>query len=611
VGPVNERASQVGKGNAKGDAELEAESLQEEALAAQARYARQPTDSQVVADYAERLGSLAEELVEQGELTLGAQHAHQAVEVLCSFMEAVAYDERCMRTLLAATGLGSEIAMARGHHGEAEQQLTQVEDLGRELLAVNPDDPAVRSGVAWAREHIGNVRLLEADLDAAERACEGAVALRRQLVDDHPDDGATRIGLAGALQIAADVARAKYDAQQALPPYREAVQLARTAAGRSADDPSRLHALVMPLHACADVLLAAGQLDETATALDEAATLLDQLEASGNDPGALTRHWSAVAYRRGELAAARGDTTTAGDAFDRALSLARDVVAHAPEEWDARRNLAITLGRVADLADDRGCVAEAIEAQDEVVRIARTLAENTPDGVQTALELMLALQKWATIAVDAGRVDDACDAAREAVRLARRLCELASSDPRTVADLWGVLDVSSQCALAAGDLVSAADAAAEARDLASAHVTDDHADVEAAEDVARLDHRLDDLAARLPEGVDPRAISQSNAVWDYFQLLMEDGERAWEDGRDQEGTSCFVEAGDLLAEQLEAGANAGRELRELAEDFTGLMRSMALQMLLVDPQLGRQCLRVERRLRKLRRRGLLDRLRGS
>lgn len=363
-----------------------------------------------------------------------------------------------------------------GHTGLALRSYRAWEALAAARVAAAPDDADFRRNWAVARVNIGDMLLLQGDLDGAEvefRAAlqvavalaakpaaplkwrhdvfvaqsklgdvtqfrgdvagalalqEAGLAVLRQLVIEFPDRKDVQRDLAMALDRVGDLRRLGGDLTRALVVYNEAMALRQALLARaaaSAQDDLR-NDLASSLDKIGDVLLAMNDAKAAALRFRAEVALLQDLVAKAADNSKWQSDLALGYVKLGDAEQALGDPAAAEGFYQKALTLRLALVALDPANADWQRSVALAQARLGDLAFKAQDFTTAARWFGQARDISARLAAADPGNANRQQDLASDLDRLGDTALMQGDVAAAAALVRQSYAIAQTM---AARDP--------------------------------------------------------------------------------------------------------------------------------------------------------------------------------------
>ncbi len=258
-----------------------------------------------------------------------------------------------------------EVAMALGHYGRAERVLLEAKEVRVELLNQFPESLQRKRDLSVAAERLGDVRVLQGNLDGAEKDYRECLDLRDvgsdQLTvsgNDYRNDDRNE-GIAGYRSVR-DSAVAQLKLSDVLarkgrfPESQEAANAGlgqfRALADLNPGDFRAKRDLGGALLQCGDLSRHEGKPEDALKYYQEGASLLGEFVSRAPRSDTLIRqNYSACLTRLAEWYADQGESGRATEYFEEALPMVEELARLDPENLDWTRNLALLHSRRGEL----------------------------------------------------------------------------------------------------------------------------------------------------------------------------------------------------------------------------------------------------------------------
>ena len=400
------------------------------------------------------LGDLRGRLEPVGRLDALDGVADKALDYFASLDEEELTDADLFRRSKALTQIG-EVRVAQGDLAAAERSLLEAHRQAAGLTARQPENGEWLMGLGAIEFWLGNIHWLRGDLAAAERRFQAYLRVADHLVSLDGDDPDWRLEQAYAHSNLGSVQQARGDHAGALGHFRLTVDAKRELVRVDAANAGWQKELASSLSWLGEALLGQGELAEARAQYEAGRDILQRLVTAEPD-NTQFRYMLAIAHNKvASVAEMLGETAEAERGFEVSLALDRALAELDPANADWAREVAIShqrLGRVvASRAPAEGIrhLRRSAEMLDAQLAADATNTERRMDVARTRTELGRAL-------LAAG---EAAAAERE-IRAA--LAALATADPASAEDARrSAAEAEARAVL--GDVLAAAGRRGEAR----------------------------------------------------------------------------------------------------------------------------------------------------
>lgn len=360
------------------------------------------------------LGDLREKLEPVGRLEILDEVGAEAMEYFASLPDAELTDAELLSRSKALYQIG-EVRIAQGDLPAAEGPLRQSLALAEELSARDPTDGARLFGVGQSQFWVGYVHWLQGDLGGALRHYEEYLAISRRLTALDPDNLDWRQELAYAHTNLGALYEVQGDLDRALEAIRLSNGIKRRLVAADPGNPARDGSLANGLSWLASTLLSAGRVSESLEAYRAGLEIRQRLARADPLDTDLGYRLSISHASVGELSLMAGDVDAALEHQREALAISRDLVAHDPDNLDWRRELAVNHARTGEALLEAGRVERADAEIETALRLLVNLVESDPSNEDWRQQLGIGRQKEATVLLATDRAADSVRAAREAL----------------------------------------------------------------------------------------------------------------------------------------------------------------------------------------------------
>jgi len=360
------------------------------------------------------LGDLRQKLEPVGRLDVLDDVGGKALEYFASLPDDELTDAELLSRSKALYQIG-EVRIAQGDLTAAEGPLRQSLALAEELSARDPNDGARLFGVGQSQFWVGYVHWLQGDLGATLRHYQEYLAISQRLSALDPENLDWRQELAYGHTNLGAVYEAQGDLDRALEAIRLSNGIKRQLVAADPGNPAREGSLAEGFSWLASTLLSAGRISESLeayrTGLDIRKRLArgDPLNTDFSYRLSISHGWV------GDLSLMSGAVDAALEHQKKALAIAQGLVAHDPSNLDWRRELAVDHAGIGEALLEAGRPQPARVEVETAVRLLAELVENDPSNEDWRQQLATCHQKHAAVLLATGRVAASVDAAREAL----------------------------------------------------------------------------------------------------------------------------------------------------------------------------------------------------
>jgi len=291
------------------------------------------------------LGDLRERLEPVGRLELLDGVAAKALDYFASVKPEHLTDADLFRRAKALTQIG-EVRIAQGDLAAAQSSLSEARSLAAGLVERQPRNGDWLMGLGASEFWLGNVDWLKGDLAAAEKRFRAYLTIAERLVAIDGVKPEWRMERAYAHSNLASLEEARGNADTALGHIRLTVDVNRQVVSAAPKDPQWQKELAVSLSWLAEVLFGRGDLAEARAQYAASCAVLQQLTAlAPNDTG--YRFLLGIGHLKlGEALESMGMVDEAIREFELGLSIQRELQQIDPANADWRREVAVSHRRL-------------------------------------------------------------------------------------------------------------------------------------------------------------------------------------------------------------------------------------------------------------------------
>ena len=367
------------------------------------------------------LGDLRKRLEPVGRLEILDAVGEQAMEYFASVPEDELTDDELLNRSKALYQIG-EVRIAQGDLPAAEAPLRQSLALAEELSARDTSDGDRLFGVGQSYFWVGYVHWLQGDLPGTLAEYNNYLEVSERLVELDPSNLDWRQELAYAHTNLGAVYEAQGDLDRALEMIRLSNEIKRTLAAADPNNTERERSLANGLSWLASTLLSAGLVPESLEGFHGELEIRQRL-AREDPTNTDTSYRLSISHGYvGDLSLMSGDIEAALNHQQKARMLVQDLVAHDPANLDWGRELAVSHVSTGEALLEAGRYQPARADLETAIGLLTNLVEIDPSNEDWRRELALAHQNQAAILL-AGRAAGAVGEAREALFLLDTLKE--------------------------------------------------------------------------------------------------------------------------------------------------------------------------------------------
>jgi eukaryotic-like serine/threonine-protein kinase len=291
------------------------------------------------------LGDLRERLEPVGRLDALDGVAAKALDYFASVEPDQLTDADLFRRAKALTQIG-EVRIAQGDLAAAQRSLGDARALAVDLDRRQPRNGEWLMGLGAVEFWLGNVAFLQGDLAAAEQRFRAYQAVAERLVAIDGKKPEWRMEHAYAHSNLGSLAQARGDADAALHHIRLTVDLNRQVVGAASQDAGWRKELAVSLSWLAEVLLGRGELEQARTQYAASRDVLRELLAQAPDDTGY-RYLLGIGHRKlGETIERLGRFDEAVSEYELGLTLQRELQELDPANADWRREAAVSHRRL-------------------------------------------------------------------------------------------------------------------------------------------------------------------------------------------------------------------------------------------------------------------------
>ncbi len=401
------------------------------------------------------LGDLRGKLSGVGRLDLLEDVGDKALDYFESLPDEDRTPEELFRRSEALRQIG-EVRIGQGDLEAADHAFVQSLRISEDLVARDPGRSDWLLGLAHAHFWIGNVEWLRGDLGAALESFEEYRRIAERLTAAEPDETEWRLETAFAHSNLAAVHDARGDDDLALAALRRSIDLKEDLVARDPANTEWRTSLANGLSWLGSQLEERGDLAGALESFEtERSMRRTLLEAEPRSAEARVLLADSLAHG-GRLRLLIGEVAAARDALEEAKGLYEGLVAHDPTNQDWRRTLGVVHRIRGEIRLASGDGERALAEAEAALRIFDELTEREPSNLDWQDELIHAHLLTAEAALARDRPAEALAAADRVAPLLEPRLE-AEPDHRTLRHMRG------RELLARGKAISAQDRAEDAR----------------------------------------------------------------------------------------------------------------------------------------------------
>ncbi len=375
-------------------------------------------------------------LWDQGDLlrnignTRLALHSYRAWEVVAAArVQAAPEDADFLRNWSVARVNIGDMLLLQGDLDGAEAEFRAALEVDQKLAARAGAPLKWRHDVFVSQSKRGDVAQLRGDLAGALALQEAGLAVLRQLVIEYPARDDVRRDLGLSLDRVGDLRKLAGDPRGALVLYNEAMAVRQGLLARLPERDDLRNDLTTSLDKIGDVFLALADPKAAQLRFKAEVALLEKLVAK--DAG--QTKWQsdlAMGYAKlGEARYALGAPAEAVALYTRSLEVRVNLAALDPENGDWQRSVAVAQSRLGDFAFKAKAFAEAERRFNAALKISKALAEAEPGNALHQQDLAGSLDRLGDVALMLGDPGRARDLVRQSYAIS---AEMAARDPGNV-----------------------------------------------------------------------------------------------------------------------------------------------------------------------------------
>ncbi|HUO86855.1 MAG TPA: tetratricopeptide repeat protein, partial [Thermoanaerobaculia bacterium] len=342
------------------------------------------------------LGDLRGRLEPVGRLDALDGVADKALDYFASMGDEQLTDADLFRRSRALTQIG-EVRVAQGDLAAAERSLDEAHALAVDLVRRRPEEGEWLMGLGAIEFWLGNVHWLQGDLAAAEDRFRAYLEVAERLVGIDGGKPEWRLELAYAHSNLGTVQQVRGDLEEALEHFRLTVEAKRELVRADPGNGNWQKELASSLSWLGETLLGEGELTEAGDQYRAGLDILQRL-VEREPENAQYRYLLAIAHNKvGLVLEMLGATEDAVRELERSLALDRQLAELDPGNADWQRELAVAhqrLGRALAWRDAAAGLPHLRRAADRLARLSSADASNTErrlDVVGARVDLARAL----------------------------------------------------------------------------------------------------------------------------------------------------------------------------------------------------------------------------
>jgi serine/threonine protein kinase len=291
------------------------------------------------------LGDLRERLEPVGRLDALDGVAAKALDYFASVRPEQLTDTDLFRRAKALTQIG-EVRIAQGDLAAAQRSLGEARALAVDLVGRQPRNGEWLMGLGAVEFWLGNVAFLQGNLGAAEQRFRAYQAVAERLVAIDGGKPEWRMEQAYAHSNLGSLAQARGDADGALSHIRLTVDLNRQVVDAAPKDAGWRKELAVSLSWLAEVLFGRGELEQARAQYAASRDVLRELVKQAPDDTGY-RYLLGIGHRKlGETLESLGRLDEALSAYETGLTLQRELQELDPANADWRREVAVSHRRL-------------------------------------------------------------------------------------------------------------------------------------------------------------------------------------------------------------------------------------------------------------------------
>jgi tetratricopeptide (TPR) repeat protein len=298
---------------------------------------------------------------------------------------------------------------------------TQARDIFRDLAASRADAADFQRELSITDERIGDVLVIQGQLDAALAAYRDSFGLRKRLALEDPRNNKWQRDLSVSDNKIGDVLVAKGQLDDALAAYEDGRTIREALALKHPSNTELKRDLSVSDNKIGQVLSKQGHLDDALTAYRDGLAIRKALAL--NDPGntQCQRDVSVSDELIGDVLVVQGQLDDALAAYRDALAIAKALAVEDPGNTEWQRDLLVGDDRIGDVMKMQGHLDDALSVYRDGLTVAKALAMKDPENTEWQHDLSVSYDRVGDVLAIQGQLDNALAVYRESLAIKNAL----------------------------------------------------------------------------------------------------------------------------------------------------------------------------------------------
>lgn len=327
------------------------------------------------------------------------------------------------RSQVAALTEIANTLLDQGDTNGAFEAADHAREIVQGLLKSNPDNPDWQRILSVCNVKLGDVRVTQGNLPAAQKYYQASLAIEQRLAKANPD---WQRGLAVVYQKMGNVQVAQGHLAEALTSYQADLAITKRLAAANPGNAGFQRDLSLSNNSVGFVLMIQGHLAEALKYYQAGLANAERLAKADPNNALWQRDVSISNAKIGDVQMAQGALAAALKSFQATLAIRERLAKSDPGNAGWQRDLLVAYNKVGDALKAEGDLPAALKSYGAQLAIAQHLAKSDPRNARWEDDLVTAHNRIGDVLVVQGKLAQAMQSYRDGFTIAERQ---AKSDP--------------------------------------------------------------------------------------------------------------------------------------------------------------------------------------